>query len=172
MDVDAQATLAQLLESRGADANIFGISQLDVLGHGGDSLRTINLQWLQASNHPRGKNDIGVTQRVVGMEVGDEKPGQIGRPECRNPVLLGGRLRLAYNPWARVKHVGLPIHNDCNGWPGRTRVWDRSTGAENNHLGLFRWLGAETERRNSGEKTSDATRIGNLPDSLTADGVN
>src|ERR1700678_1370731 len=86
--------------------------------------RAVCFQWVLSANDPRGENQIRISERMVGMKVGDKYMLQVGRSKLGYTV----RLRGGRSP----NHAGTAIDYVCGAVdhyrasraiPLRVRAW-------------------------------------------------
>src|SRR5258707_2935802 len=111
-------------------------------GHGTQSLRAVNLDWLLAAQYPWRKDQIRIPRRVVRMHVSQEDCLYAAgdRSQRCNPLIVC-RRSTANDARAEVDEIRRAGHHDGR-WGPRTRgIGTRRACAEHDDLTGRRWRG-------------------------------
>ena len=77
MHVDFVSGCVRLLEPPQAQPHIFRPGFLDVCCHALEPAWPVSFKWLRPFQHPRSKNQVGIPERVVGMQMRDKHNLQV-----------------------------------------------------------------------------------------------
>src|ERR1700737_4519516 len=125
---------------------IYAIGSVDfpclchVLGHGPEPLWTIYLEWLFATHDPWSKNQVGITGRVVRVQMRQENSCQFDapEPECSYAFPISGR-NSPNDTRAKIDEGWSVVDDDGGCWARAVRVGAGRSGPEHDNFG--RWIG-------------------------------
>src|SRR5262249_50817934 len=110
----------------------------DVLGHGRYSLRAVDLERLSPAHDPRRKDKVGVTDRVIGMHVGEECRLDVHTAKTESThSLFECSSRPPHDTGPEVDQVRRLVDYDSGRWSGAVRIGPRRSGAEHDHARCF-----------------------------------
>ena len=84
------------LDRAGTNSDVICPGCKHVIGHGLDAAGTIDFKWTISANHPGREDQIGVAERMIGVQMCYERVQDVGRVERGDPLLLGGRRTTYY----------------------------------------------------------------------------
>src|SRR5262249_9922237 len=128
VDVDLISTVIVLgeipLHAFGADSDVLFPRLEDVVGHGLDATRPVDLNGTGSTDDPRRKNEIRVSDRVIRMQMRHEGGLELREVEALYSLSVGGR-GAADNARAEIDKVGSVVDNDGDARPGAIgdRTW-------------------------------------------------
>src|SRR5712671_1827843 len=107
----------------------------DVLGHRLEPRRAIDIEWLAPAHDPRGKDQVGITCRMIRMQMRQKDLVQLGRPEaeCRHAVVISSRYS-SNDARTEVDKIRSFIDDDGSGRARPIRVRARSSGPEHDNF--------------------------------------
>src|SRR5437588_252307 len=143
-----------VLEAVGANGDVFAVSGEQMVGHRFESSRTIGLERIFSAENPRTEDEIGVTERVIGVEVCDEKRLEILNGKARD-AFPERRARATNNARTTIDQIRCVVDYDGNRRAGAVRIGAGISGAEHHHL-RARW--SDARRRCLGETRRERER--------------
>src|SRR5437588_4864133 len=129
-----------VLEAVSANGDVFAVSGEQMVGHRFKSSGTIGLERIFSAENPRTEDEIGVTERVIGMKVSHEKRLEILNGKTGD-AFPGRRARATNNARTTIDQIRRIIDDDRNRRAGAVRVGAGISGAEHHHL-RARWSDA------------------------------
>ena len=79
-----------VLEAVGSNRDIFAVGGEQMIRHCFESSRTVGLDGIFSTKDPRTEDQVGITEGVIGMEMGDEKRFQFLNRETSNALSKSG----------------------------------------------------------------------------------
>ena len=107
-----------------ASLDVLTVSKKDVLGHRLDPFGAMDFQRDFASDEPRRQNEIGVTHRVIRVQVRHKDHAQTYRFKGANIFVESRGLCSPHDARADINQVGHAVDHDRGGRPGAIRVRD------------------------------------------------
>lgn len=132
MYIDLVPGSISLLQSTPPNPHIFRPSFLDVRSHVLQTTRSISLQRLFSPQYPRRKNQVGITQRVIRMQMRYKNNLQFASLKRRNPILLCRRCP-PYDSRTAVDQVRPIIHHHRHRRPPPLRIRTRSPRSQHHY---------------------------------------
>ena len=80
-----------MLEAVGANVDVFAVSREKVVSHGFKTGRTVNFERVLSAKHPRTKDQVRITEGVIGMRVRQKQNVQPSGSQRRDASLVRRR---------------------------------------------------------------------------------
>src|SRR6202453_3929451 len=145
MHIDFVSCSVSLLQSAPPNAHILHPSLLDVRSHILQPMRTISLERLRPSQHPRRKNQIRIAQRVVGMQVSYKNNLQFLSLKSPNSI-PPPRAPPPHHPRTAVDQICPIIYHHRDRRPPPVRVRTRISRSEHHHASRRAMILSESRR--------------------------
>ena len=113
----------------GALGDVGCVCLCDVPGHRRGPLRPVHLERLHPPEHPRREHQRRETERVIGVQVGEERPRHPGHGESGDAAFVSLR-ETQTDPRAEVEEVGAVVDDHGRRRPGTPGLGARCAGAE------------------------------------------
>jgi hypothetical protein len=118
-----------------AGLDVLPVSEKDVLGHRLDPLGAVDFQRDFASDHPRRQNEIGVTHRVIRVQVRHKDHTQAYRFKGANTFVESRGLCSPHDARADIDQVGRAVDHDRGGRSEAIRVGTGRAGSKHDDPG-------------------------------------
>ena len=132
MHLHLVARRIRLLQPLASNANIFRPGPFDMRSHLFQPMRAIGLQHISSSHHPRRKNQVRISQRVVGMQMREKHNIQCCNVESLDSLALSCR-RPPHNSRTTIDQIRAPIHHHGDSRPRSLRIRNRRSSPQNHH---------------------------------------
>src|ERR1700704_4499940 len=113
--------------------NVDLIRLQEMIGHLLRSGRTVNLQRLVSPHDPWRKDDVGKSDCVISVQVGDETGLEVCRLQSVYPF-VASRCSSPDQPGSKVHKIRNTVNNNCCARPTTLWVGQRSSGPQQNNL--------------------------------------
>src|SRR5689334_25219702 len=108
-----------------------------MVGHDGNTGWTVDLEGLVTSHDPGCEDQIGISNGVVRMKMGEERSPDIDATVAKRRNASFERRRNAPDdPRSKVDEIWRIADHDCGCRTGAIRLRARVAGAQHHHLGL------------------------------------
>lgn len=89
-----------------------------MIGHSCDAFGAINLERLTTAYDPGSEDEIGISQRVIGVQMCHEEPCEVSSFQALDSKLFCRGLCLAHNTGTGVEEISFSIRNHRNARSG------------------------------------------------------
>ena len=128
------------LETGGPVGDIGGVGPLEVVDHRRDTWRSVDLERYDAVHHPGAEDQVGQTERVIGMQVCEEDDPQVRLAE-RLDAAAFGRGGATHDPGPGIDEIRRPLRDDGHGGTRSRRIGVGGAGPQQHDLGARRVVG-------------------------------